>query len=90
MDDFLKTSTICLHTQLPMRDERYFSSQSQKSNSTQNNLTKSINNNQWQQRRVMHAKNLVAITKKPFQSMRKHDDIQTKVNKNNCNKQRNS
>lgn len=42
MDDFLKTSTICLHTQLPMRDERYFSSQSQKSNSTQNNLTKSV------------------------------------------------
>ena len=42
MDHFLKTSTICLHTQLPMRDERYFSSQSQKSNSTQNNLTKSV------------------------------------------------
>ena len=83
MDDFLKTSTICLHTQLPMRDERYFCSQSQKFN-------KIGNNNQWQQRHVMHAKNLVAMTKKPFQSMRKHDDIQIKVNKNNCNKERNS
>ena len=83
MDDFLKTSTICLHTQLPMRDERYFSSQSQQFN-------KIGNNNQWQQKHVMHAKNLVAMTKKPFQSMRKHDNIQIKVNKNNCNKERNS
>ena len=37
MDDFLKTSTICLHTQLPMRDERYFSSQSQQFNKIGNN-----------------------------------------------------
>ena len=37
-----KTLTVCLETQSSMRDERYFSSQSQKFNSTENKLEKSV------------------------------------------------
>ena len=42
IDNLLKTLTVCLHTQSSMRDERYFSSQSQKFNFTQNKLEKSV------------------------------------------------
>ena len=42
IDNLLKTLAVCLHTQSSMRDERYFSSQSQKFNSTRNNLVKSV------------------------------------------------
>ena len=45
-DNFLKTLTICLHTQPSMREERYFSSQSQKFNFTQKQIRKIGNNNQ--------------------------------------------
>ena len=38
IDNLLKTSTVCLHAQSSMRDKRYFSSQSQKFNFTQNKL----------------------------------------------------
>ena len=38
IDNLLKTFTVCLHTQLSMRDERCFSSQSQKLNFAQNKL----------------------------------------------------
>ena len=40
IDNLLKTMTVCLHTQSSMRDERYFISQSQKFNFTQNKLEK--------------------------------------------------
>ena len=42
IDNLLKTLIVCLHTQSSMRDERYFSSQSQKFNFTQNKLEKSV------------------------------------------------
>ena len=42
IDNFFKNLTICLHTQPSMREERYFSSQSQKFNFTQNKLEKSV------------------------------------------------
>ena len=34
IDNLLETLTVCLHTQSSMLDERYFSSQNQKFNST--------------------------------------------------------
>ena len=42
IDYLLKILTVCLHTQSLMLDGRCFSSRSQKSNSTQNNLEKSV------------------------------------------------
>ena len=42
IDHIFKTLTICLHMQSLMRGEHYFSSQSQKFNSTQNNLEKLV------------------------------------------------
>ena len=38
----IETLTVCLHTQSSIRDERYFSSQSQKFNFTQNKLENSV------------------------------------------------
>ena len=42
IENLLKTLIDCLHTQSSMRDERYFFSQSQKFNFTQNKLEKSL------------------------------------------------
>ena len=42
IENHLKTLTVCLHMQSSMRDERYFSSQSQKFNFTQNKLEKPV------------------------------------------------
>ena len=72
-----------------MRDERYFSSQSQKFNFTQNKLEKSvitINDN----KETFNAQNELASNDKETININEKtikDDIQTNINKNNCNEE---
>ena len=90
IDNLLKTSTVCLHTQSSMCDEHCFSSQSQKFNFTQNNLVKSaitINDNK---ETFNRHKELASIDKETININEKtvnDDDIQTNVNKYNCNEE---
>ena len=82
IDNLLKTLTVCLHTQSSMRDERYFSPQSQKFNFTQSKLEKlviTINDN----KETFNAQKELASNDKETIK----DDIQTNINKNNCNEE---
>ena len=95
IDNFFLNLTICLHTQPSMREERYFSSQSQKFNFTQNKLEKSvitINDN----KETFNAHKKLASNKETINIDEKtiKDDIQTikngiqtNVNKINCNEE---
>ena len=89
IDNLLKTLTVCLHTQSSMRDERYFSLKSQKFNFTQNKVEKSVitingNNETFNAHKKLDSndKETINIDEKIIK-----DDIQTKVNKNNCNEE---
>ena len=89
IDNFFKNLTICLHTQPSMREERYFSSQSQKFNFTQNKLEKSvitINDNKQaynaHKELAINDKETIIIDEKTIK-----DNIQTNFNKINCNKE---
>ena len=72
-----------------MREEHYFSSQSQKFNFTQNKLEKSViavNDN----KETFNAHKEIASNDKETININEKtikDDIQTNVNKNNCNEE---
>ena len=102
IDNFFKNLTICLHTQPSMREERYFSSQSQKFNFTQNKLEKSvitINDNKETfnaHKKLASNKETINIDEKTIKDNIQtiKDDIQTikngiqtNVNKINCNEE---
>ena len=84
-----KTLTVCLETQSSMRDERYFSSQSQKFNFTQNKLEKSvitINDN----KETFNAHKELASNNRETINVDERtikDDIQTNVYQVNCNEE---
>ena len=89
IDNLLKTLTVCLHTQSSMRDERYFSSQSQNFNFTQNKLEKSIvtiNNNKMtfnsHKQLASNDKETINLDEETIK-----DDIQISVYKINCNEE---
>ena len=92
IDNLLKTFIVCLHTQSSMRDERYFSSQSQKFNFTQNKLEKSviiINDNKEtftaHKELTRNDKEMINVDEETIK-----DVIQTNVYKINCNEKTNT
>ena len=89
IDNLLKTFTVCLHTQLSMRGERCFFSQSQKFSFAQNKLEKSIiaiNDNKEtfnaHKELASNDKETININEKTIK-----DDIHTNVYKINCNEE---
>ena len=80
---------VCLHTQPSMRDERYFSSQNQKSTFTQNKFKKSVITINDSKETFIAQKELASNDKETINIDEKtiKDDIQTNVNKNNCNEE---